>query len=94
MDEGVRRNAQLPTPALGQATRTLVFGALALVSVAAFVVDISPAPHRAYDLLYLLVVWGAAAAAWTATVRAPSHLRLVPSLIATGITTSSLGDLI
>ena len=46
------------------------------------------------DSSYLLGVWIPAALAWYGTTLAPPRGRLVPALIATGLTASALGDLI
>jgi two-component system sensor histidine kinase/response regulator len=46
------------------------------------------------DATYLLGVWVAPAVAWLGTARAPRGARLVPTLIASGLSASALGDLI
>ena len=43
------------------------------------------------DATYLVGVFTAAALAWYGTATAPPHRRLVPMLIATGLTSSALG---
>ena len=46
-----------------------------------------------FDLTYLAVVWLAPVAAWIGTALRPRGSRLVPGLIAAGLTLSALGDL-
>ncbi|WP_395693090.1 response regulator [Nocardioides sp.] len=46
------------------------------------------------DATYLVGVLAAPALAWYGAATAPAHRRLVPMLIATGLTSSALGDLI
>ncbi|GAA4712254.1 hybrid sensor histidine kinase/response regulator [Nocardioides conyzicola] len=46
------------------------------------------------DTTYLLGVWAAPALAWIGTLTAPSERRLVPALVATGLTSSAVGDLV
>src|SRR3954454_11696755 len=46
------------------------------------------------DATYLLAVWIAPVLAWLGTATAPPSRRAVPALIAAGLTSSALGDLI
>jgi two-component system sensor histidine kinase/response regulator len=46
------------------------------------------------DATYLVAVWAAPALAWLGALTAPRGRRLVPSLIATGLSSSAVGDLI
>lgn len=46
------------------------------------------------DTTYLLGVWLGPALAWYGTALAPARRRLVPALIAAGLTASALGDLV
>ncbi|HEY0950444.1 histidine kinase dimerization/phospho-acceptor domain-containing protein, partial [Nocardioides sp.] len=47
-----------------------------------------------FDLTYLAAVWLAPVAAWIGTALRPRGARLVPGLIAAGLTLSALGDLV
>jgi two-component system, sensor histidine kinase and response regulator len=74
-------------------SRTLIRAALVLATVAAFVVHLKHPTGAAGDGTYLAVNWGASAIAWIGARRAPRGSRLVPQLIAAGLTASALGDL-
>ena len=46
------------------------------------------------DTTYLIGVWLPAVLAWLGTAAAPHHRRLVPGLIAAGLTSNAIGDLV
>jgi signal transduction histidine kinase/DNA-binding response OmpR family regulator len=71
-----------------------VLSALGLISLCAFTVDVVDPGSHVYDALYQIVVFGASAAAWFATLVVHRGHRLVPMLVALAVTTSALGDLI
>ncbi|ABL80633.1 MULTISPECIES: response regulator [unclassified Nocardioides] len=48
----------------------------------------------AFDVTYLAAVWLAPVVAWIGTARRPPGARLVPGLIAAGLTASAVGDLV
>ncbi|WP_309650453.1 response regulator [Nocardioides sp.] len=74
--------------------RRLAVAAAAALSVLVVSVHLVVPTGVVGDGTYLLAIWAASALAWLGTWRAPRSERLVPSLIATGLTLSAIGDLV
>ena len=70
-----------------------MLGVLMLLALAGVVVHFQYPTNAVGDLTFLALGAGAAAAAWVGAQRAPHGARLVPRLIAIGLTASALGDL-
>jgi diguanylate cyclase (GGDEF)-like protein/PAS domain S-box-containing protein len=73
---------------------TFVRGVLLLALAAIVVVHFKYPTGVVGDATFLVGGWGAATAAWIGARRAPRGARLVPHLIAAGISSSAMGDLI
>ena len=74
--------------------RSVVVASLWAVEVALVVLHLVDAFGTFGDTTYLIGVWLPAVLAWYGVALAPAGRRLVPSLIAAGLTSSALGDLI
>jgi two-component system sensor histidine kinase/response regulator len=85
--------AAKPTISLTANRWTLLRGALLLALAAVLAVHFQYPTDVAGDSTYLAVGWAAAVVAWIGAGRAPRGARLVPLLIAAGITASASGDL-